>query len=85
LTDEINIVLRFNAESEEVELVVGDEVAGSSGKDEFKSWVEHYNEKHPEVKVIQEVVQPAPVVEEKVVVEPEVPAPTPEKPEEVQE
>lgn len=58
MSEEVKIALRFNPEIEEVELVVNNEVAGSSGAEEFKSWVEHYNEKHPEVKVVVEEVKP---------------------------
>lgn len=43
------IKLRYNAESEEVELVVDGEVALASGNDVFVSWVEDYNEKHKTV------------------------------------
>lgn len=42
--------MRYNPETEEVELVVDNEVALSSGKEEFVSWVDYYTEVHlPEV------------------------------------
>lgn len=40
------IKLRYNSDSEEVELVVDGEVALASGNDVFVSWVADYNEKH---------------------------------------
>lgn len=64
---EVSIGLRYDEETEEVQVyAVSDgeeEVLGTSGQDYFKSWVETYNEKHPEVKVVIEEVKPAePVV-----------------------
>ena len=49
-----NVTLRFNLDSEEVELTYDGEVALSSGTEVFKSWVDAYNEKHKPA--------PAPVV-----------------------
>lgn len=62
------VKLRYNPEVEEVELVVDDEVALTSGKDVFESWVGAYNEKHP-LPVPDPVVVEAPVGEKKVDVE----------------
>jgi len=50
--------LRYNPEAEEAELVVDNEVALSSGKEVFASWVEAYNDAHPPV-------EPEPTEEEK--------------------
>ncbi len=57
--------LRYNVDAEEVELVIDDEVALSSGTDVFESWVNAYNEKHKPVE--PPVVEPAAPVEQKVV------------------
>ena len=54
------VKLRYNPDAEEVELVVDNEVALTSGTDVFHSWVEDFNEKH-------KPVVPEPVVEEKTV------------------
>ena len=70
------VKLRYNPDAEEVELVVDDEVALTSGADVFQSWVEDYNEKHPvpveepvrEEEPVTEPVTPAQPVEEKEVV-----------------
>ncbi|MGB3945388.1 MAG: hypothetical protein WBK76_00970 [Candidatus Saccharimonadales bacterium] len=62
--------LRLNLDAEEVELVVDDEVALSSGKDVFVNWVEAYNEKHKPVEQPATAEEPVDVerpVEEKVV------------------
>lgn len=45
---EVQVKLRYNPDSEVVELVVGDEVVGDSGADEFESWVNAYVEAHPD-------------------------------------
>lgn len=51
------IKLRYNETSEEVELIVDNEIALTSGTDVFVSWVEAYNEKHkPEEPEIEEEV-----------------------------
>ena len=51
------IKLRYNENSEEVELLVDNEVALTSGNDVFVSWVEAYNEKHkPEEPEIEKEV-----------------------------
>lgn len=59
MTD-IEIKLRYNPDDEVVELVVGDEVVGDSGKAEFESWVDAHNEAHPE-----KFADPEPTEEEK--------------------
>lgn len=56
------IKMRYNATAQEVELLVDNEVAFSSGKDVFESWVKAYNDANP-----PKVVEPAAPVEEKVV------------------
>lgn len=62
---EVSVGLRYDEEAEEVQVyAVSDgeeEILGTSGQDYFKSWVETYNEKHPEVKVVVEEVRPAEV------------------------
>lgn len=62
------VKLRFNLDAEEVELVVDGQVALSSGKEVFASWVGAYNEKHKPVHV-EPVEVKTPVVEEPVKVE----------------
>lgn len=52
--------LRYNPDTEEVELVVDNEVALSSGKEVFESWVDAHNEAHPD-----KFVEPEPTEEEK--------------------
>jgi hypothetical protein len=63
---EVSIGLRYDEDAEEVQVYAvseeEEEILGSSGKDYFKSWVETYNEKHPEVKVVVEEVKPAEVI-----------------------
>lgn len=65
------VKLRFNKETEEVELIVDDnpEPAMSSGADVFKSWVDYYNEKHKPVPPPEPVKPAEPVEEKKVDVE----------------
>lgn len=48
------IKLRYNETLEEVELLVDNEVALTSGKDVFESWVSAYNEAHPQEPVQEE-------------------------------
>ena len=59
------VKLRLNLDAEEVELVVDNEVALTSGSDVFRSWVDAHNEKHKPT--IVEPVAPVEPVEEKVV------------------
>lgn len=52
---EVKVGLRYNNDHDEVELTVDGEVALTSGKDVFESWVHAYNEKH---KTVEEPVEP---------------------------
>lgn len=61
------VKLRLNLDSEEVELVVDNEVALTSGSDVFKSWVSAYNTKHPLPVPEPEIRYVEKPVEEKVV------------------
>lgn len=54
------IKLRYNASAEEVELLVDDTVAATSGADVFKSWVDAYNEAHAMEPVEKVDESPAP-------------------------
>lgn len=51
-----DIKFKFNAETEEVELLVNDKVAATVETEIFESWVAVYNEKHGYVKPAPEVV-----------------------------
>lgn len=64
--------LRLNLDAEEVELVVDGQVALTSGKDVFNSWVSAVNEKNKPVEplVVEAPVPAEPVVPETPVVEP---------------
>ena len=66
----VEIKMRFNADTEEVETLVDGKVLVSSGKDTFASWVDYHNEKHkPTVAepVEEKVVTPAAPVEDETV------------------
>lgn len=65
------VTLRYNAQGEEVELLVDGEVAMSSGPEVFASWVEVYNESHPPAP--PEPVEPPTPVEPPAPVEPAAP------------
>lgn len=41
------VKMRYNPDEGQVELVVDGEVAMSSGKEEFRSWVDYENEQNP--------------------------------------
>ena len=58
------IKMRYNSNAQEVELLVDNEVAFSSGKDVFESWVKAYNDANPQPEKVLDVENP---VEEKVV------------------
>lgn len=66
--------MKYNEATDEVEVLVDNEVLIASGAPEFKSWVDYYNEKH------KPVVVESPVEEKQVVVTdaPAEPAPAPE-------
>jgi hypothetical protein len=66
---EVKVGLRYNATNDEVELTVDGEVALTSGKEVFESWVRAYNDKYQVLAQPQEPVQP--VVVETATVEPE--------------
>jgi hypothetical protein len=60
---EVNIALRYNEQTQEVELKVGDEVVGTSGKEQFAYWAElwatangYTNTPAPVVEPVEEVV-----------------------------
>jgi len=59
----VEIKMRFNPETDEVETLVDGKVLVSSGEDAFSSWANYYVEKHKPVT--------EPVEEKKVVVEDE--------------
>lgn len=64
----IDTKLRYNPDAGEVELVVGEAVAMSSGKDVFESWAKHWADANgfvPKAEVA-EPVKPAAPVEPKV-------------------
>lgn len=73
----VDVKLRFNADAGEVELVYGESVALSSGKDVFESWAKYWAEQNNYVPKPEEPVTPEPVVEPPAP-EPPAPAPTPE-------
>ena len=64
MTD-VTLGIRYDEDAEEVQVYAvsegEEEILGTSGQDYFKSWVESYNEKHPEVKVVIQEVRPAEV------------------------
>jgi hypothetical protein len=64
----VELKMAFNEETGEVETLVDGEVLISSGKEEFESWVNYYNEKNPPVQTINNVT---------VVTPPETPAEPP--------
>lgn len=58
----VEVKMRLNTETEEVEVLIDEEVLASSGKELFVNWVGWYNEKHkpvePEVKVEETTDEP---------------------------
>jgi len=67
---EVKVGLRYNNDTDEVELTVDGEVALSSGKDVFESWVKAYTAKYPPAPTLSEesVTFPGPVVAQDVTV-----------------
>lgn len=57
----VEIKMRFNPETDEVETLVDGKVLVSSGSDAFASWANYYVEKH---KTVEEPVEEKKVVEE---------------------
>jgi hypothetical protein len=80
----VDVKMRYNPEAGEVELVVGDKVAATTGKDVFDSWAQHwattngYTNQPPTVNVVasEPVTVPAPEPVE----EPPVTPPAPVEP-----
>jgi len=50
----VELKMRFNPETEEVETLVDGKVLVSSGTEAFKSWVEWHNEKHTVAAPVEE-------------------------------
>jgi desulfoferrodoxin (superoxide reductase-like protein) len=74
MTD-VNISLHYNEEAQEVELKVGDEVVGSSGKDYFEHWAKLWADKNGYVKAAEVVaLEPVPAPQPEPVPEVDTPA-----------
>lgn len=55
---DVELRMRFNPDTEEVETLVDGKVLVSSGQDAFKSWVEWHNDKHKVAEPVGDKVVP---------------------------